>query len=215
MSMLLADLQNRIESHYDLDIPYCIEQFVSSDKAVADQLADDQVSDGQQRPNVDAEVVFIHQQEDSLEFTVYVDEGLLAAVDGSQSDLDGLCTVVEGASHAVCLLWHAHHDRQIRPIDLELQAEIDKFMILTEGRHCTTERRHLHRRLFANSTLLAEQGTAMHERYRTASKLASRYCQWLNAHFLEAGAQAALHQELARFYRLSGRAKFDRIQRLH
>jgi len=215
MSMLLANLQSRIESRYDLDIPYCIEHFVSCDRAVADRLADEQASDGQQRPVVDEEVVFIQQQEDSLEFTVYVDEDLLAAVDNSCADLDGLCTVVEGASHAVCLLWHAHHDRQLRPVDLELQAEIDKFMILTDGRSCSVERRHLHRHLFANCKLMPTPGTALHERYRTATRLASRYCHWLNDRFADDADEISLHQELARFYRLSGRAKFDHIQRLH
>ncbi|MFK7996266.1 MAG: hypothetical protein AB8B87_19160 [Granulosicoccus sp.] len=215
MSLLLADLQNRIESRYDLEIPYCIEHFVSCDRAVADRLADEQACHGRQRPPVDEEVVFIHQQEDSLEFTVYVDEQLLATVGESQSDLDGFCTVVEGASHAVCLLWHAHYDRQIRPIDLELQAEIDKYVILAEGSSCTVERRELHRRLFANSSLMPAQGTPLHDRYRTASQLASRYCHWLNLRFIEVDDQIALQQELARFYRLSGRAKFDRIRRLH
>ncbi|MFK7861761.1 MAG: hypothetical protein AB8B64_23295 [Granulosicoccus sp.] len=215
MSMLLAQLQSSIESRYDLDIPYRIEHFVSCDRALADRLADEQADEGQPRPDVDEEVVFIHQHEGSLEFTVYVDEGLLSAVDESQSDLDGLCTVVEGASHAVCLLWHAHHERQVRPVDLELQAEIDKFMILTDGRSCTVERRDVHRRLFDNSQLIPAEGSVLHERYRTASKLASQYCHWLDARFIEDGDQASLHQELARFYRLSGRAKFDHIRRLH
>ncbi|MFK8079455.1 MAG: hypothetical protein AB8B97_04155 [Granulosicoccus sp.] len=215
MSTLLADLQNRIESRYDLDIPYCIEQFVSCDKSVADRLASEQANEGLPRPSIDEEVVFIHQHDDALEFTVYVDEALLAAVDNSQADLDGLCTVVEGVSHAVCLLWHAHNDRQIRPIDLELQAEIDKFMILIEEQSDARERRHLHSQLFANCKLIPSQGTVLHERYRTASKLASRYCHWLNHRFSADGDKASLHQELARFYRLSGHAKFDRIQRLH
>lgn len=215
MSMLLTDLQRKIESRYDLSIPYCIEQFVSSDRAVADRLADEHEQVGQHRPVVDEEVVFIQQQDDSLEFTLYVDEALLASVDGSRSNLDGLCTIVEGASHAVCLLWHAHHDRQIRPIDLELQAEIDKYVILLENHSCKLERRDLHQRLFSNSTLIPEQGSVLHERYRTASKLASEYCHWLDCHLMEQGDSAALHQELARFYRLSGQAKFDRIKRLH
>lgn len=215
MSILLTDLQSKIESRYDLEIPYCIEHFVSSDRAVADRLADEQASNGQQRAVVDEELVFIHQQEDSLEFMVYVDEHLLTALNASCMDLDGLCTVLEGASHAVCLLWHAHNDRQIRPVELELQAEIDKYMLLTGGGLCSAERRSLHRRLFANSRLISEQGSALYDRYRTASQLASHYCQWLDARFIEEDDMNALQQELARFYRLSGRAKFEHIQRLH
>lgn len=213
--MQLADLQSRLQARYDLDIPYQIEQFISCDKALADELADAQARMGQERPAVDEEVMFIQQQEDSLEFTVYFDEQLLMAVSGANSDLDGMCTVVEGASHAVCLLWHAHNDRQIRPIELELQAEIDKFMILIESDAPGIGGRQLHRRLFANSRHINEQGSVLHDRYRTASKLASRYCQWLNQRFIEDEEHTALHHELARFYRLSGRAKFERIRQLH
>lgn len=213
--MFLADLQKRLERQYDLSIPYCIEQFVSSDRALADRLADDQAGAGQQRPDVEDEVVFIQQHNDTLEFTVYVDQALLDAVDDSRSDLDGLCTVVEGVSHGVCLLWHAHHDRQIRPIDLELQAEIDKFIVLAEHQPECSQRKQLHRQLFANSRLVAPHDPALCDRYMTASKLASRYCHWLDRHFIRKDDQVALHQELARFYRLSGRGKFEHIEQLH
>lgn len=215
VNTVLADLQSKIESRYDLDIPYRIEQFFSSDKMIANRLADEQARNGQQRPVVDEEVVFIHQAKNSFEFTVYVDEQLLAAVDDSQADLDGICTVVEGVSHAVCLLWHAHNDRQIRPIDLELQAEIDKYVILLENHSCKLERRYLHRCLFANSTLTPQLDKELRDRYSMASKLASEYCHWLGGHLMEVQDSAALRQELARFYRLSGQAKFDHIQRLH
>lgn len=213
--MQLADLQARLQARYDLDIPYRIEQFISCDKALADELADAQARMGQERPTVDEEVMFIEQREDSLEFTVYFDEQLLMAVSAANSDLDGMCTVVEGASHAVCLLWHAHNDRQIRPIELELQAEIDKFMILVESDASGIDGRLLHRCLFSNSRLINNQSSVLHDRYRTASKLASRYCHWLIQRFIEDENHTALHHELARFYRLSGRAKFERIRQLH
>ena len=213
--MLLANLQSSIESQYDLELPYQIEHFVSSDREIATRLADEQEVAGQARPALDEEVVFIRQQHDELEFTVFVDEALLSAVDKGQSDLDGLCTVVEGVSHAVCLLWHAHHERQLRPIDLELQAEIDKFTILVDRLTCLPDGRDLHRQLFADSRLIPEQGSELHSRYRTASQLASKYCQWLHCQYIEDNDKVSLARELARFYRLSGGAKFDYIRRLH
>ena len=205
-----------MESQYDLDIPYQIEQFVCSDKAVAERLAGSRGESDTQRAAIGDELVFIQQDNNTLEFTVYVDEALLSSVDdNAECELDNLCTVVEGASHALCLLWHAHHDRQIRPIDLELQAEIDKFMILVDNQRSRVGRRDLHRRLFANSRYVDEPGTELFERYQTATKMASRYCQWLETQFLKDDANEQLTQELARFYRLSGRAKFDRINQLH
>jgi len=213
--MQITDLQARLQARYDLYIPYSIEQFISCDRAIAEELADAQARTGQERPTVDEEVVFIEQRDDSLEFTVYFDEQLLLAVNASNSDLDGICTIVEGASHAVCLLWHAHNDRQIRPVELELQAEIDKFVMLVESDASGIDGQLLHRCLFANSKFIDDQGSALHDRYRTASKLASRYCHWLNHRFIKDEDHTALHNELARFYRLSGRAKFEHIRQLH
>lgn len=215
MSMLLTNLQKRLEKQYDLSIPYCIEQFVSSDRDVADRLADEQAESGQARPALDDEVVFIQQQSDTLEFTVYFDQELLKAADDSRCNLDGLCAVVEGVSHGVCLLWHAHYDRQIRPIDLELQAEIDKFMILSGHQHSAEQRKQLHRQLFLRSEFIESHDAALCDRYLTASKLASRYCSWLVRRFFDTDDQQALYQELARFYRLSGRGKFEHIEQLH
>lgn len=213
--VLLNQIQTQLQDRYDLDIPYCIEEFVSSDRFVASQLADVQENEGLERPAIDEEVVFIEQSSDSLEFTVYFDEQLLESVAQARSDLDGVCTVVEGASHAVCLLWHAHNDRQLRPVDLELQAEIDKFVVLMEKITDPAARLGLHRHLFSTSRILPDSNTALYERYKVASSLASDYCQWLNQRFIDDNNQIELHGELSRFYRLSGRAKFDHIQRLH
>lgn len=213
--MLLNQIQLQLQDRYDLDIPYCIEEFVSSDRRVAAQLADTHENTGLERPKVDEEVVFIEQHRDSLEFTVYFDEQLLESVAQSRSDLDGVCTVVEGASHAVCLLWHAHNDRQLRPVDLELQAEIDKFVVLMETITDSATRQALHRRLFSHSRILPDAGSALYERYKVANSLASDYCQWLSYRFIDGNNRAELNGELSRFYRLSGRAKFDYIQRLH
>lgn len=213
--MLLDQLQSKLQVRYDLNLPYRIEHFVTSDRQVANELADAQASLGQQRPDIDEELVFIQQHRDSLEFTVYFDEELLDSVIEQRSDLDGMCTVVEGASHAVCLLWHAHYDRQVRSIDLELQAEVDKFMLLIENHEDPLERRKLHRRLFVDSRIMSASDSSLHERYRVASQYASQYCHWLNNRFIDNNDHVALHGELARFYRLSGRAKFDHIQRLH
>ncbi len=213
--MVINDLQLQLESRYDLAIPYRIEHFVSCDRELADHLADTEAGTGTCRPCVDEEVVFIHQQDDSLEFTVYFDKDLLKSVRSSEPALDELCTVVEGASHALCLLWHAHHERQVRPVDLELQAEIDKYLILTERYACKDDRRQLHKQLFCNSNLVSQQRTELRHRYRTASKLASKYCHWLDARFVNPDRPEALQQELARFYRLSGNAKFEHIRQLH
>jgi len=215
--MLVDTVQATLQSHYDLAIPYAVNQFVSHDSDLAEYLADDDVND---------EALLVRQSSDSLEFTLYLDNSVLdqaslssnkqsAIIEDSLDSLDSLCTVVEGVSHAVCLLWHAHHDRQLRPLDLELQAEIDKYLYLMELVSNPSERGELHRRLFEQISYIAPEGTALHERYRTASDSAASYCTWLTNTFVDQPDPRGLSSELARFYRLSGSAKFQRIQQVH
>jgi hypothetical protein len=172
----------------------------------------------------------VRQDADTLEFTLYLDQELVEAFDSDLSaqdnhrqgttaaqypTLDDICTLVEGVSHAVCLLWHAHHDRQVRPVDLELQAEIDKFTLLLDASSHPAQHMRWHHQLFARWQLASNGSSVFQERYRVANELASRYCHWLVDEFIDPSNRAGLDTELARFYRLSGNAKFEHIKRLH
>lgn len=234
--MLVETLQTRLQQQYDLAIPYQVRQFVSHDSELALQLAgesadrgdDNQDACDQGRSPMSEETLFINQSDDTLEFTLYLDEEVLnLATRHTQTDrngavhaydkhtIDSLCTVVEGVSHAVCLLWHAHHDRQLRALDLELQAEVDKYMLLLESCVDNQSRDVLHQQLFRDVRYTAPVGSTLYERYKAAGDYAATYCHWLVQEFPGPGDQLSLYQELARFYRLSGTAKFDRIRRLH
>lgn len=234
--MLVETLQSRLQQRYDLAIPYQVEHFVSHDTELALQLAGEPSGtstdchascSGTPLPLME-ETLFINQSDDTLEFTLYLDQEVLSlasrhtetASNGAvhaynKHTIDSLCTVVEGVSHAVCLLWHAHHDRQLRALDLELQAEVDKYLLLLESCADTQSRDGLHRQLFRDVRYTSPVGSALYERYKAAGDYAAVYCHWLVQAFPGPGDQLSLHQELARFYRLSGTAKFDRIRRLH
>lgn len=234
--MLVETLQTRLQHQYDLAIPYQVVHFVSHDTQLALHLSgessdvgEETHASGMQAPSpMVEETLFIDQSDDTLEFTLYLDKDVLnlasqhtqTASNGAvhaydKHTIDSLCTVVEGVSHAVCLLWHAHHDRQIRALDLELQAEVDKYMLLLESCPDNQSRDRLHRQLFKDVRYTAPVGSTLYKRYKAAGDFAAIYCHWLVQEFPGPGDQLSLHQELARFYRLSGTAKFDRIRRLH
>lgn len=230
--MLVENLQNSLQKQYDLAIPYEVKQFVSHDALLARNLAgsDRQAGDGHSEDDacMMEETVFICQSGDTLEFTVYLDHEVLdIASETTRTDsqgrlhtyeqhtIDSLCTVVEGVSHAVCLLWHAHHDRQLRALDLELQAEVDKYMLLMACNPDDHSRGRLHRQLFDNARFTAPMDSELYQRYKAASDGAASYCEWLMQAFPGPADQLGLSQELARFYRLSGSAKFEHIRRLH
>lgn len=229
---LVQHVQSRLQCQYDLVIPYQVEQFVSHDATLAQRLAADSAeSAGHESRHVDTPVtqesLFINQGDDALEFTLYIDQDVLhsasrkaspethAAISATDESLDCICTVLEGVSHAVCLIWHAHHDRQIRALDLELQAEVDKFTLLLTACPDESSRDKLHRQLFDNAVFTSPVGSELYQRYKAASDSAATYCSWLAQEFPGPGDQRRLRQELARFYRLSGTGKFDHIKRLH
>lgn len=232
--MLLTSLQSQLEQHYDLKLPYEVSHFVSHDPEVAYSLAKQAQYAGTSTANeeitLEDETLFISQTGDSLEFTVYLDAALLGSAEVNADpiipdahpcisttvhSLDNLCSIVEGVSHAVCLLWHAHHERQIRPVDLELQADIDKFLILLDANATRCDTKQLHENLFARVRYLAEPGSELHHRYQLANESAAHYCSWLCNQYIDSLDVNGLKHELARFYRLSGTAKFERIKRLH
>ncbi len=210
--MLLSQLQRGLEKCYDVRLPFSIEQFVSHDP---DWL---QATTGDSRGI--EEVLLIREQPDALDVTLYLENGAVdnanAALRSGALDRQGLeavCAVMEGVSHVVCLLWHAHHERQISALDLELQADVDKFVLLAATLAEGEDRLALHRRLFEAIRITAAQGSRLHERYRTANAQAASYCHWLNTRFMNLRDQRGLSRELARFYRLSGSCKRERIRR--
>lgn len=226
--MILKQLQGKLESQYDLDIPYDVTRFVSYDAEIARALSESAGDGNAHEQDMDIEVVFVQQNDDTLEFTLYLNETLVESMEQFQNretgeqnsnvtasapSVDDVCTVVEGVSHAVCLLWHAHNDRQIRPVDLELQAEVDKFMLLLNQQKI--QPKQLHRQLFSDCRLTPAHGGPVFERYKTANNLAARYCAWLADSFIESDDTAGMARELARFYRRSGQAKFEYINDLH
>lgn len=230
--MLVDRLQTGLQDQYDLAIPYQVDQFVSHDARFARHMTSTETLPGNRSasdaPERLEETVFIRQSDDTLEFTVYLDHEVLNTASAhthtddsgrvhayEAHSLDQICTVVEGVSHAVCLLWHAHHDRQLRALDLELQAEVDKYMILMDCSPDDASRSRLHSQLFDKARITAPVDSALHERYKAASDFAATYCEWLSQTFPGPAERQNLNHELSRFYRLSGSAKFERIRRLH
>jgi len=208
--MLLNQMKHSITRFYDLNLPYVLEDFISYDRKWYSA-----VSGATQHLN---EALLIQQSDDTLDLTLFLDQATVQrATDVWQksrwnlSDLDAVCTVAEGISHLICLLWHAHHGRELRPVDLELQADVDKFVLLEDLLTSPHGRRALHHWLFSRMSFRDEPGSALHWRYMTANNRASCYCQWLIDYPMSVSNDSALATELRRFYRLSGQAKMRRI----
>jgi len=127
-------------------------------------------------------------------------------------------TALEGVSHFTYLGFHAQHDRPVSLHELELQAEVDKFVCslwLLAEQQPTRSPAGLHELLFARSHVDVARAGELAPMYRRASGWAARYCGRLAGHARTAARSlppAALC-ELRRFYRLTNGGKLRWIAR--
>jgi hypothetical protein len=126
-------------------------------------------------------------------------------------DLDSVCQLIEGVSHFVYVADRARRQLPATQLELELQAEIDKYVLLAlEGdRFDPSTSRTLHAKLYERVRFCHPEGTEAGDRYRMANDLAARMVRRLEVLYAEKGRFAELREALSRFYRM-GQA--DKIQ---
>jgi hypothetical protein len=122
---------------------------------------------------------------------------------------DGLCQVIEGVSHFVLVAERARRELPATELELELQAEVDKFVFfaaLSMPRAAAARGPRpgrgdrLRRRLYERVVFLHPPGTERGERYRLANGLAARFAHRLESDFLARGRGPELTRALRRFH---------------
>ena len=89
---------------------------------------------------------------------------------------DGWLQVLEGISHFVLLAERARTELPTTRLELELQAEVDKFVLLATGRKLPSSRaQRLHDRLYQRVCFADPPDTESGRRYRLANAVAARY----------------------------------------
>ena len=208
---LLLDVQRQLESLYATGAQAPVTDFLLSEEEAAEYPG------GGSR-------TLVTQRGDQVALGVVFEREigpLLAGADPrvrlDHANLGAFCTLTEEVSHFVYLLFCARTSRSVTQLELELQAEVDKYLttvfllsLQNEGAVSRRLRELLFRRYRLAAPLSAEQA----ERYRTASGLAHRYCSYLESRYLRASRLADLAREARRFYRLGQREKLERIAAL-
>jgi hypothetical protein len=126
--------------------------------------------------------------------------------------MDDLCQVIEGLSHFNCMAWKAGQNRQVSLLELELQAEIDKFVGITQlalEQGASDVMHGLHYALFDNVRFLSQLDEAQLQRYRDANQYAARFCRRLREPLQQQDERAL--SELRSFYRLQLNDKISHI----
>jgi hypothetical protein len=129
-------------------------------------------------------------------------------------NLGDFLLAVEGVSHFIYAVWCARAGRSVSQLELELQAEVDKYvtcLLTTEPAQPVSQA--LRRRLFGDAAYEPDLDHDEHARYRAANDNAERYARWLERAFVVPRRIPEMLAELRRFYRLGLAAKLGAIAR--
>lgn len=144
------------------------------------------------------ETLLVRECDDGIELALLLPRRLLEP-GAPQGDTDGLLQAFEGVSHFVYLAERVRTGLPTTRLELELQAEVDKFVLLAvDGEGLPgPARRALCERLFEHVRFLHDAASEDGQRYRLANALAARYVRRLDP----SGEPATLRRQLGRFYR--------------
>lgn len=154
------------------------------------------------------EALFVRESDDGLELLLRIPRlGEARDVDVEGEGLDPVCQIIEGVSHFVYLANRASLDREATQLELELQAEVDKYVVLASSlatrRDFDEERsRRLRERLYEGVEYLHAADTVEGERYRVANGAARRFTARLEREYVVRGRFGELQSELRRFFHL-------------
>jgi hypothetical protein len=122
--------------------------------------------------------------------------------------LDDRCQLVEGASHFLLVCERARAGRSTTQLELELQAEVDKWLVLSRGGRLAPEHDDaLIEALYGEPEFLHEADSVEGARYRLANRLGARFARHLSRSFARKGRHRDMRHALARFFRMSQEEK--------
>jgi len=212
---VLASLQRQLERIYEVEIPHNVNDYLITDRAMLKGLQGHEESD---QWEVEEQLLIV-QDGDSVDIALYVDNEIvnhLAQDDPSSrlhaGNLANYCTAMEGVSHFLYLIWNAGYERGVSLMELEMQAEIDKYVstaFLFGQQGSGRVPSNLYRWLFEKPVFDSSLDRASLERYRDANYYASKYCARLEKRYLSRDGQAGMFNDLRRLYRLTHRAKIS------
>jgi hypothetical protein len=212
---MLESILRQIDRVYDLDLKVDVRDFIVSRETCESLGAD---------PG-EGSVLVREAGHEELELGLYLEEGSLERLRDlelspsmSPASFELLLLAIEEVSHLAYLLFSASRRKNVTQLELELQAEVDKFVTFALLHAARNEGRvpgNLLDRLFGDFELRAGLDDERRERYAAAASLASRYCSHVvQAALIEDDGLRRLLPELRSFYRMSQPGKIGRIHRV-
>lgn len=205
--MTLARVQRGLEQLYRVDTGVAVDDFVI-DEPTRDGLVTER------RPR---EQLLVVEEAGEMSLALFVDPAALANLarrDPSHTlddhNLGDFLLAVEGVSHFIYAICAARINRKVSQLELELQAEVDKYvtcLLVTDPVRSTEWRA----RLFGDACYEPDLDHDESQRYRAANDNAHRYATFLETEFVARRRIPEMLRELRRFYRLGLAAKLATI----
>lgn len=216
--MLVRELQQQLTAFYETPLEHCVTDFLVTDARLARAL------EGNGAPVEGEERLLLKPSHDGLDVSLYIDARILDALDENdpyesltEGNLNDFLVALEGVSHFNYVIWNASHEKLVTQLELELQAEVDKFvtacmLFALQGEHGALD--DFHDALFTRIRFDPALGAREEERYRDANRYAAKYCHALTRRYgnRHRHDEPSFVNELRRFYRLPAQEKIRRIE---
>ncbi|HVV86250.1 MAG TPA: hypothetical protein VHE35_24510 [Kofleriaceae bacterium] len=208
---VLGRIQRGLERVYRLATGVAVEEFV------VDQRARDRLTSA--RPA--REQLLVSEADDGVDLALYVDAAALdrlAARDPGHAlddhNLGAFLYALEGVSHFVYTVVCAQRERPVSALELELQAEVDKYVVcLLASDGAPAASPGWRRRLYDDCVFEEDLDADERDRYRAANQNARSYAASLERRFVQRRGVVDMLAELRRFYRLPLAGKLAHIDK--
>lgn len=194
---LPARIQARLAQLYDVDAPSVDDFLVEGDAP--------------------REVLKVRSRHDSLEMALHLPSECIRPT-GALS-IDRLCQAAEGVSHFLYLAERGRRHLPVTQLELEIQAEVDKYLLLAgalTNPHLDRDREERRARLtqvrdklFAKVRFLQAPGTIRGDRYRLANAVGARFATRVMDALARRGMTAHLRATLKAFFDAGQREKLE------
>jgi hypothetical protein len=211
---MLTSLQDALAEIYDLRATPDVREFLFTDRAGLAAISSARNCDEQ---------LLLAEDGDTLAMSLYIDQEVMRRLAGrdpmaalTHENLADYLTAAEGVSHFVYVAWNTGFDKPVTLLELELQAEVDKYVLgawLLTAQNAGRFPRELHRALFERTRIDAVAAAGREGLYRMASRYAAKFCHRM-AKSMERGRRGAMREalaELRRFYRWGSARKLAHI----
>jgi len=125
----LFNLQQNLQDIYELELGHNVNDYLITNQILANSLGHKTLTDIKEK-------LLVCQDNEDLLLTLYLHEDVVNNLHKNDpslalhnGNLEDFCLALEGISHFIYLLWNASYERSVTLLEMELQAEIDKFVM--------------------------------------------------------------------------------------